>query len=476
VVQIQLTDREDTAPGLWTTLNPDVNPYYATVANNHFRCTFDPTDDGNNEDDFWWPEYPSRKFGPSSTCVGLERWSYQGDTSTEPFDVANVGNATTPPAPSDAPELGTGTWVRAGFDLSQYRGRRARFRFLVSSVKWGWEVYEDYGSLVDGWWIDDVVVNETLAEPAVISNDAFLLGSCAGTGDVCIGQCRNSLASCSDSEPCSEGEGDCVIPCPPGDACTGPPPDCGANCTQAEANAFVLPEGPLNPEFLTLTSPEESVWLHLAAGYDDTTDAEPSWVDACVDGYMEFRTCHSRDPDGDGPATADADCDDAWDVIGGYYEWSSFHSRRGIGTDYDRTYAFEVRCSSAPECKAGRKIEVIVQCPSRNPNTLGLRKTLAMSKEILAWQGRLDVDWLRGSFVSSDEIGNYVADFTDSYASATSIPMDGEPPAGTGYYYLVKREGPPLPFQVYHCDTVTWRSGGHAETSEPARNTAFGDP
>jgi len=54
------------------------------------------------------------------------------------------------------------------------------------------------------------------------------------------------------------------------------------------------------------------------------------------------------------------------------------------------------------------------------------------------------VDWLRGSFLAGADIGDYVADFTDDASFATSIPMDGDPPAGTGYYFLVKAGGPSL--------------------------------
>ena len=54
--------------------------------------------------------------------------------------------------------------------------------------------------------------------------------------------------------------------------------------------------------------------------------------------------------------------------------------------------------------------------------------------------------------------------------------MDGEPPAGGGYYYLAKADGTVSPFDLYFCASRTWRSGGLGESLEPARNNAFGDP
>jgi hypothetical protein len=117
-----------------------------------------------------------------------------------------------------------------------------------------------------------------------------------------------------------------------------------------------------------------------------------------------------------------------------------------------------------------------VECASGNPNTFGLREIRALDEQTLTWRGPLNVDWLRGSFLTGTDIGDYVADFTDVASFASSIPMDGDPPAGTGYYYLVKADGPMAPFVIYLCDTKTWRSGGNAELGEPARNGAFGDP
>jgi len=483
VVQIQLTDEADAAPGDWASLSAVVNPYHATIAENHFACTFDPIDDGNTEDDFFDPTDPWRESGPASTCVGQWVWSFQGDTSEDPFDVANVGHATTPPALGDAPSLGTGTWVRSEVDLTEFRGRIARFRFLVTSIKLSSETYHDqFGdnrSGDDGWWIDEIVVDETLAEPAEFANDSFLLGSCSGNGAPCIGQCRLSLAPCSATNPCDAGEGDCVIPCPEGEVCAGPPPDCGANCTEARVNVFVMPDGPLNPESVTTGEPDEWVRLNYRAPFDAETGAEPSWLDVCIDGFQEYRSCVSGDPDGDGPGQPDADCDDPWDGRirpSRPVEWT-LASGDVFSPEVVTTYAIEVRCSSVPDCRDGRTLEVVVECPSGDPNTLGLREIRALDKQLLTWQGPLDVDWLRGSFTSSAEIGNYVEEFTDVGSSVTSIPMAGDPPLGAGYYYLVKADGPVSLFQVgYFCDIVTWRSGGEAESSEPARNGAFGNP
>ena len=60
----------------------------------------------------------------------------------------------------------------------------------------------------------------------------------------------------------------------------------GANCAQAQANVFVEPDGPLNPESVTTSEPGELVVANSRAAFDTDTGAEPSWVDVCIDGYL----------------------------------------------------------------------------------------------------------------------------------------------------------------------------------------------
>jgi hypothetical protein len=220
------------------------------------------------------------------------------------------------------------------------------------------------------------------------------------------------------------------------------------------------------------------VIVNFMASVNPDIGAEPSSFDVCVNGYTEFRVCISGDPDGDLSGTPDADCDDAWDspiCESCSLDWSLYSSMT-LSPDVVTTYAVEMRCSSAPDCRDERALEVQVECQFGQPNTFGLREMRALSEDSLTWRGSLDVDWLRGSFVTGAEIGDYVADFTDVASDTNSIPMDGDPPAGTGYYYLVKADGPANTSNLYYCGTKTWRSGGTAEVYEPARNNAFGDP
>ena len=49
-------------------LRPVVDLYDSQVVDNYTNCIFDPTDDGNTEDDYFDPTDPNRRLGPSSGC------------------------------------------------------------------------------------------------------------------------------------------------------------------------------------------------------------------------------------------------------------------------------------------------------------------------------------------------------------------------------------------------------------------------
>ena len=110
-------------------LEPYQNVYTSMDGPNFFGCAFDPIDDGSTEDDFFDPSDPNRVFGPSSICGPELTYTHAGETSN-PFDPANVGSV-------DGPGLlgnwGLGTWVESKFDLSRFRGRSVRIRYLYSA-------------------------------------------------------------------------------------------------------------------------------------------------------------------------------------------------------------------------------------------------------------------------------------------------------------------------------------------------------
>lgn len=488
VVQIRLADNGGSPTSSWMNLTPIQNTYDEQAMDNFFACTFDPVDDGSVEDDFFDPTDPLRDTGPSSTCFPEFSYGFNGDTD-DPFNVGNIGNADTPPAASDAPSVGPGTWIETVVDLSEFRGRRAQVRFMTSGIKAGQPTWEDQfelnpSPLDDGWWVDDVLVDEVLTNPAEFVNDPFDLGTCSVNGDACIGQCRVSFAACNGSNPCGPGEGDCVLPCPVGQTCNGAAPSCGATCTTVMANVFTTtPDDELNnPGSVTTQSPGQVVSFNAAEATDVLQGSMPSTADSCLSGTLQYRFCISGDPDGGGPGVPDGDCgDDADTILRGWTE----NAQLAVAPQQSAAYVVEVRCSTAPLCADSERIDVNVTCPG-SINALGLADLRAASTSQITWAGDpLPVDvWISTDHAGFDGFSGYPG--TSSHpGSVNSISTGGNPSAGLVRGFLVKADGnlvsSPKNSTAYLCNSKTWRSGGSAEIAEndtesgPGRDTTLGN-
>ena len=198
VVMLQLADAAGIGVGDWIKLQPIVNVYDQQGSNNFFQCTFDPIDDGSSEDDFFDPFDPQRNTGPSSTCFPEFIWAYVGDTDG-PFSPTALGNASD--GPGLAGNTGVGTWVESEVDLTRFRGRRVRLRFLTSALKVG--PFPNYEALFgfnpnpgdDGWWIDDLRVDDALAIPAAVSEDSDDATNLPGCGAGCTSIAASLLAN-----------------------------------------------------------------------------------------------------------------------------------------------------------------------------------------------------------------------------------------------------------------------------------------
>lgn len=159
-----------------------VKPYFGAPRQQSFpagNCTYDPDDDGNNEDDLDNDlTFNNRAKGPSSTCFPEFVWACVGDT-IDPADVnPSLGNVA-PTAicfpevdSNDAPIVrqgtGRGRWVEAKVDLSKYKGRKIWFRYLETELQFGTAFLFDPttglgGSRDNGWYVDDIHITGTSA-------------------------------------------------------------------------------------------------------------------------------------------------------------------------------------------------------------------------------------------------------------------------------------------------------------------------
>ncbi len=211
IVQVQLAGSSGAAVGTWRKIYPYENVYDTRATATYSNCMFDPTDDGSTEDDYFEPTNPYRTFGPSSTCGPEFVFSRVGDTLwSASFDATHIGHA------SDGPgllgSLGPGTWVQSRFDLSRYRGRRVRLRFLATTIEVNNAVTQQQAVLWnpgsraaadDGWYVDDVQVTNTLTSAATVSVDQADRSGLPACGPGC-----ESVAASITASPPTVGSGE----------------------------------------------------------------------------------------------------------------------------------------------------------------------------------------------------------------------------------------------------------------------------
>ncbi len=195
VVAIQLANSSGLGVGFWQKVYPYENVYDMHVSDNYSICEFDPTDDGNTEDDYFDPSDPRRRYGPSSTCAPEFVFSHLGTTFwNAPYDPSDTRHASDGPGLQGA--FGPGTWVQTKFDLSRYRGRRIRLRYLASSAEIQNAVTQEQAlnwnsccpsraEADDGWYIDDIQITHTLVSAASVVVDPADRSGLPACGPVC---------------------------------------------------------------------------------------------------------------------------------------------------------------------------------------------------------------------------------------------------------------------------------------------------
>ncbi len=225
VVMVQIADDQGDPVGNWIKIHPYRNAYVDALTQGLASCLFDPIDDGNTEDDFFHPTDIQRRKGPSSTCEPGLVFAEMGETSNS-FNAANVGSAD---GPGLEGQWGIGTWVESRFDLGRFRGRQVRLRFLATSVRneedKNWDElnnFENPDPEDDGWWIDDVTIDQVLTAPASVTADtqdnSALPGAPGpdadgdGMHDVC--DSCDSVASTNNVDADGDGLGDACDSCP----------------------------------------------------------------------------------------------------------------------------------------------------------------------------------------------------------------------------------------------------------------------
>jgi hypothetical protein len=389
IVQIQLARSDGTGIGNWRKIHPYENAYESVATDNYTNCLFDPTDDGNTEDDFYDPTDPNRRFGPSSTCGPEFSFSRQGSIGFDTvFDAAAISRA--PDGPGLPGVRGPGTWVETKFSLHRWRGRRVQLRFLVTSIEISNVVTMD-GALGwnptpadDGWYIDDVKLTGALTSPATVSVDTANRSGLPACGVAC------AAVSASLAGPASTGA-------------PGEPIVIDASASVAD----VCPGGPLLYRF---------------------------WVDAYEDGVLGSRFDAVLRDWTDDPLLTDS-------------------------PESTTRYVVEVHCASRPACADTASVLVSVPCPD---SPARFDQTLAFENAgFMSWGSTALVDAVRGDLgllrAGGGQFNGTVEVCFVNDANLLGFSDWDLPPAGAGWYYLV-RPGGPTP-----ACTRSWGTGFLAE-------------
>jgi hypothetical protein len=417
VVQVKTVDLAGDDTSDWTRIEPFKNSYDTQNYDFYFNCMFDPVDDGTTEDDFFDPTDPNRRLGPSSTCHPEFTYSCLGDTD-EPFATANICNANTPPGPDDAGDLGTGTWVESRVDLTERRGRRILLRFLVTDVKASSETHEGQfdgvnpGEWDNGWWIDDVTVDETFTVPADFVVDSKVVRHCAG----------------NEAIGCLAGQ-DCVDSGTTG-PCEGEAPDCGPTCQPIAASVRTVPDqtGGAHDERLAVPG--------MALKMDAATSSG-----VCLDGVLLFRFSVDGGPE--------------------LRSWSDDPVHL-LAPVEDTDYRVDVRCSVDTSCDASTIVAVEVECPSSGHLTGVFAESIvaAPSKTEFVWTTPLEYHLFSGDL---EGVSSYAGTLTSGLGSSFQTPLTPLP--GQARYYLVRTTGE-------FCNNAgLWTTGGNGES--PLRATSL---
>jgi hypothetical protein len=375
----------------WVKIFPYVNGYEQQGTDDFTNCTFDPTDDGNNEDSYFNPTDPNRRLGPSSTCYPEFVFSRSGDTDyRHGYDPTHVGLADANSGLKGS--IDVGTWVRPRFSLLPYATRRIRLRFLGTSIELGgsqtWDAFFGRDDQVqdDGWYIDDIhIVGALGGAPYTITQDTRVITAL---------------------------------------------PTCTTGCASITAGLFATPS--------TTAGPGQLMSL----------EAKTSTIDACPNGVAQYQYWL----DGNGNSIV-GDAGDT--LLRDFTDNSTFLDAPQVSTRYGVRVrcSSSTSCDQADGSSAITAL-VTVPCPSTGTAKAKFAQSIGVNKASLAgaepdvnatvsWATTALVDAIRGNLsalrAATGDYNGTVQACLGNNVSVSSLPVDAtNPGAGGALYYLVR--------------------------------------
>jgi hypothetical protein len=416
VLQVQFAGDDNPVPALAPGLSPWIkvtgsqflqNGYEIQPADNFISCMFDPIDDGNSEDDWFDASDPNRRLGPSSTCFPEFVWAATGDTDNETNDVNDFWRAD---GPGLAGTFGRGTWVESVVDLSRFRGRRLRLRFLETGINdpdnTTWEQLFsplNPNDCDDGWWIDDIIVTDAIDAPASVQAD----------------------------------------PAANDDPVAFPP--CGTDCDAVVAGVDVEPVADMATP---LPAPGLAIELDAGVSFPDPK---------CVNGVLQY--AFWIDENGNDVVDDPGDT-----LVRGFTDNPILLQAPPAGVT---TYLVQARCSSAPACIDTFPRDVVVDCPTSGARGGGggiFETIIAPDKNTLTWTTPQDIAYAEGDIVN---VSTYGTSATGTASGVSSHPM------GSAEWYLIRSTSGGGEFCNSAGGGGSWSSGGAGESGVPGRDNSL---
>lgn len=391
----------------WEILKAYYSPETTFRLNNYINCSYDPSDDGNTEFDYY---NGSVAIGPSSTCYPNSTDTCVG--RTEPDASAANQNALEPvvlwsgcwpetgkEGSEGATGVGKGRWIKKLYNLRAYRGQKVVFRWHVAPFGIpGAKTCADFGpgacgNSDDGWYLDDLRVYG-LATGGTLSVDNAAHGS-ATCPSTTVSGLKARLSA---------------IEYPRNNVVTSAPKPAAA-CASSDAAPLNVCDWNTDSTLDSASTTANSA----AAGRPYVLDASYTSADTCAAGALEFQFV-----------------DNFSNVVRDWLTDPITYVNPAVTT----TYTVNTRCSTAPATVVTTAVTIIVPSPCAvTQNTVKLLSTNSIS-----WQGNGTFDVAKGNVTTMRNAGGSFASATcfANNTSSTSVTDTNNPTTGNGNYYLVR--------------------------------------
>lgn len=385
----------------WEPQKSYFNPEASFRRNNFINCSYDPSDDGNTENEFFQNQVD---VGPSSTCfpqaVDTCAGRTRADDTTGQVYVRLFANCYSETRVIDDPNIsrvgvGPGRWVQKKYRLDSYRGKRVLVRFHISPFGWpGIEHWSQFGPSLgnrdDGWFVDDVRITG-IATGVTLSTDNADKGGAACPATNCDTVDAKAAAI---ENPRNDSNGR---------------PKKASGCSDATVDACDYDsDGTVD----TATDVAPSA----APGHAFVLDGDRSTANRCLNGTLEYR----------------------WGIQGGAVIRDFLTDPQVVvNPATTTTYELTVRCSSAPACSNVDTVTIstgVTPCSYQQGSLL-----ISSNKQTITWTGSGTFDVAKGNIA---QIPTWSAASCLQNNTSTPTATDAATPAANaGFYYTVRCDG-----------------------------------